>query len=173
MPFSRHALGLLLERLHLRAPERLHVGEPGLQVGQRLGLQLIGAGARVVVGAARADLMDDAGLPKHAQVAAHGLARHRECVGDLARAVRAVAQQADDRAPRGLGERLQRAVEGVAVDDADAHCAQARARGATITSEPSTHDYGDDYWSDRSYGASDCEGHAWWFMHRIRDQPAK
>jgi uncharacterized glyoxalase superfamily protein PhnB len=58
------------------------------------------------------------------------------------------------------------------VDDADAHCAHARARGATISSEPATHDYGDDYWSDRSYGATDCEGHAWWFMHRLRHQPA-
>jgi len=59
------------------------------------------------------------------------------------------------------------------VDDADAHCARARAHGAAISSEPATHDYGDDYWSDRSYGATDCEGHAWWFMHRVRDQPAK
>jgi len=59
------------------------------------------------------------------------------------------------------------------VDDADAHCAQARAHGAAISSEPATHDYGDDYWSDRSYGATDCEGHAWWFMHRVRGQPAK
>ena len=58
------------------------------------------------------------------------------------------------------------------VDDADAHCAQARAHGAIISSEPATHDYGDDYWSDRSYGAFDCEGHAWWFMRRMRDQPA-
>jgi len=60
----------------------------------------------------------------------------------------------------------------VFVDDADAHCAQARAHGATIYSEPATHDYGDDYWSDRSYGATDCEGHAWWFMHRVREQTA-
>ena len=58
------------------------------------------------------------------------------------------------------------------VDDADAHCAQARAHGATIYAEPATHDYGDDYWSDRSYGANDCEGHAWWFMHRVRDKSA-
>jgi uncharacterized glyoxalase superfamily protein PhnB len=54
------------------------------------------------------------------------------------------------------------------VDDADAHCAHARSRGATIISEPSTHDYGDDYWSDRTYGANDCEGHQWWFMQRLR-----
>ena len=58
------------------------------------------------------------------------------------------------------------------VDDADAHCAHARAHGATVTSEPATHDYGDDYWSDRSYGACDLEGHSWWFMHRVREQPA-
>ena len=59
------------------------------------------------------------------------------------------------------------------VDDADAHCAHARAHGAVISSEPATHDYGDDYWSDRSYGAYDLEGHQWWFMTRLRDQPAK
>ncbi len=56
------------------------------------------------------------------------------------------------------------------VDDADAHCAQARAHGATIHAEPATHDYGDDYWSDRSYGAYDLEGHAWWFSHRVREK---
>lgn len=54
------------------------------------------------------------------------------------------------------------------VDDADAHCAQARAHGAQICSEPGTHDYGDDYWVDRSYGAYDCEGHTWWFSHRVK-----
>jgi uncharacterized glyoxalase superfamily protein PhnB len=59
------------------------------------------------------------------------------------------------------------------VDDADAHCAHARTRGATIISEPSTHDYGDDYWSDRSYGANDCEGHQWWFMQRLRAEKPK
>lgn len=55
------------------------------------------------------------------------------------------------------------------VDDADAHCAHARARGATIVDEPTTHDYGDDYWTDRSYGALDPEGHLWWITQRIRD----
>ena len=56
------------------------------------------------------------------------------------------------------------------VDDADAHCAHARSRGAEIISEPDTHDYGDDYWSDRTYGANDCEGHQWWFMQRLRTE---
>lgn len=59
------------------------------------------------------------------------------------------------------------------VDDVDAHCAQARARGAKIVDEPAVHDYGEDYWSDRSYGAVDPEGHLWWFSQRLRSQPGK
>ena len=57
------------------------------------------------------------------------------------------------------------------VDDADAHCAHARARGAVIIEEPATHDYGADYWSDRSYGALDLEGHLWWITQRLRNPP--
>lgn len=55
------------------------------------------------------------------------------------------------------------------VDDADAHCAHARAQGARIVEEPATHDYGGDYWADRSYGAMDLEGHIWWITQRLRD----
>ena len=55
------------------------------------------------------------------------------------------------------------------VDDVDAHCKQARAAGARIVDEPSVHDYGEDYWADRSYGAVDPEGHMWWFTQRVRD----
>ncbi len=54
------------------------------------------------------------------------------------------------------------------VDDVDAHCATARAHGAKIVDEPAVHDYGEDYWSDRSYGAVDPEGHMWWFTQRLR-----
>ncbi|HTD72587.1 MAG TPA: VOC family protein [Steroidobacteraceae bacterium] len=57
------------------------------------------------------------------------------------------------------------------VDDADAHCAHARAQGAQIIEEPATHDYGADYWSDRSYGALDPEGHLWWVTQRLRNPP--
>jgi uncharacterized glyoxalase superfamily protein PhnB len=56
----------------------------------------------------------------------------------------------------------------VYVDDVEAHCARARASGATIVNEPDLHDYGDDYWADRSYRAEDLEGHQWWFMQRVR-----
>jgi uncharacterized glyoxalase superfamily protein PhnB len=56
----------------------------------------------------------------------------------------------------------------VYVDDVDAHCARARAEGARIVEEPAVHDYGDEYWADRSYGAVDPEGHLWWFAQRLR-----
>ena len=56
----------------------------------------------------------------------------------------------------------------VYVDDVDAHCATARSQGARIVTEPELHDYGDDYWADRSYGAVDPEGHLWWFTQRVR-----
>src|SRR3954467_14290546 len=49
------------------------------------------------------------------------------------------------------------------VDNADEHCARARAAGATVIEEPAVHDYGVDYWADRSYGALDSERHLWWF----------
>ena len=54
------------------------------------------------------------------------------------------------------------------VDDADAHCERARAAGAVITVEPATQDYGEAYWSDRTYEAEDLERHHWWFMQRLR-----
>ena len=59
------------------------------------------------------------------------------------------------------------------VDDADAHCAHARARGARIVDEPTVHDYGEDYWADRSYGALDPEGHMWWITQRLRNPPGQ
>lgn len=57
------------------------------------------------------------------------------------------------------------------VDDVDAHCAVAQKAGAVIVREPTTNDYGDDYWTDRSYGCTDPEGHLWWFMQRLRSGP--
>lgn len=54
------------------------------------------------------------------------------------------------------------------VDDVETHCETARTAGATITVEPKTSDYGEAYWTDRSYQAADPEGHLWWFMQRLR-----
>ena len=59
------------------------------------------------------------------------------------------------------------------VDNVDEHCAHARANGVIIVDEPTDHDYGADYWADRSYAAVDMEGHLWWFTQRIRDEPEK
>lgn len=56
----------------------------------------------------------------------------------------------------------------VFVDDVDAHFAHAKESGATIIDEPVTHDYGDDYWADRTYRVADLEGHHWWFMQRMK-----
>jgi uncharacterized glyoxalase superfamily protein PhnB len=59
------------------------------------------------------------------------------------------------------------------VDDADQHCERARKAGAVIGMEPETHDYGDDYWVDRTYQAMDPEGHRWWFLQRLRDPASR
>lgn len=76
------------------------------------------------------------------------------------------------RSPKSLnGETTQSIM--IFVDDADAHCANARRHGARIVEEPATHDYGADHWSDRSYGALDPEGHMWWITQRLRDPPAR
>ena len=61
----------------------------------------------------------------------------------------------------------------VYVDDVEAHCARARAAGATIVTEPTTSDYGEDYWSDRTYECEDLGGHHWWFGQRMRDAGPK
>lgn len=72
------------------------------------------------------------------------------------------------RSPRALGGAYTQALC-VCVDDADAHCERARREGAKIVEPPTTHDYGEEYWADRSYRAEDLEGHTWWFMQRVRD----
>lgn len=56
----------------------------------------------------------------------------------------------------------------VFVDNVDEHCERARLAGAKIIEEPSDHDYGAEYWTDRCYGALDLEGHLWWFTQRLR-----
>ena len=56
----------------------------------------------------------------------------------------------------------------VYVDDVEAHFAHAKAAGAKIDKEPTTTDYGEEYWTDRSYGCEDVGGHHWWFAQRMR-----
>ncbi len=52
----------------------------------------------------------------------------------------------------------------VYVDNVDAHCVRARAAGAKIHSELE-----DMFWGDRTYVATDPEGHRWTFAERTRD----
>jgi PhnB protein len=56
----------------------------------------------------------------------------------------------------------------VYVDDADTHCAQAKAAGATILEEPT-----DTFCGDRRYGVEDCEGHHWYFATHMGDVSAE
>jgi uncharacterized glyoxalase superfamily protein PhnB len=75
------------------------------------------------------------------------------------------------RSPRSMGGLTTQALM-FYVDDVQAHCARARAKGARVVEEPATHDYGEDYWTDRSYGALDPEGHLWWITQRLRTPSA-
>lgn len=59
------------------------------------------------------------------------------------------------------------------VDDVEAHCKQAREAGGKILKEPTTSDYGEEYWTDRSYEVEDLEGHRWWFAERLRNPEVK
>ena len=59
------------------------------------------------------------------------------------------------------------------VDDADVHCAQARAHGARIVEELSLHDYGKEHWADRSCAALDSDDHLWWITQRVRNPPPR
>jgi uncharacterized glyoxalase superfamily protein PhnB len=54
------------------------------------------------------------------------------------------------------------------VDDVEAHYARAKAAGARIERELEVNDFGPAYWTDKSYGCVDPEGHRWWFSERLR-----
>jgi len=61
----------------------------------------------------------------------------------------------------------------VYVDDIEAHHKRARDAGAVILKEPTSTDYGEDYWEDRSYECRDIGGHHWWFSQRMRSAASK
>ena len=60
----------------------------------------------------------------------------------------------------------------VFVDDLEAHYAHAKQHGARIIQELETHDYGEDYWSDRTYECEDIGGHRGWFSQRMTSGPS-
>ncbi len=73
-----------------------------------------------------------------------------------------VADVRHDRRPPRAGESTHSVV--VRVDDANAHCARARAYGAEILMEPTDFEYG-----ERQYEAADPAGHRWTFSETLDD----
>lgn len=68
------------------------------------------------------------------------------------------------KSPKGLGGANTQYVHVSLEGDLDAHCARARAAGASITAEPE-----DQFYGDRTYRAADLEGHCWTFSVHVRD----
>jgi uncharacterized glyoxalase superfamily protein PhnB len=67
------------------------------------------------------------------------------------------------KSPRSAGGITTQTVHVHLDEDIDAHCARARAAGATILAEPAEQFYG-----DRTYRAQDLEGHVWTFGQTVR-----
>jgi uncharacterized glyoxalase superfamily protein PhnB len=72
----------------------------------------------------------------------------------------------DHKSPRSVGGKNTQSVHVQLArgEDVDAHCAHARAMGATILQEPQTQFYG-----DRTYRAADPEGHIWTFGVTVKE----
>ncbi len=68
----------------------------------------------------------------------------------------------DDRVAPRAGEVTHSVM--VRVDDARAHCEQARANGARIVTEPTDFEFG-----ERQYTAEDLAGHRWTFSQTLAD----
>jgi uncharacterized glyoxalase superfamily protein PhnB len=79
-------------------------------------------------------------------------------IGDGAVIVREL-RPAEFDTPLGVGHSVT-----IRVEDADAHCERAKARGARVTQEPVTHPYG-----ERQYNAEDFAGHSWAFSQSVAD----
>ena len=67
------------------------------------------------------------------------------------------------RSPRGLDGANTQSLHVQLAAGLDAHCARARAAGATIAQEPE-----DEFYGDRTYRAVDVEGHLWTFAQHVR-----
>jgi uncharacterized glyoxalase superfamily protein PhnB len=70
------------------------------------------------------------------------------------------------RNPKQLGQATQSLY--VNVKDVDKHFEHARKAGAAILEEPADTEYG-----HRRYGATDPEGHEWYFAHEVRRPKSK
>jgi uncharacterized glyoxalase superfamily protein PhnB len=68
----------------------------------------------------------------------------------------------DHKSPVSIGGKNTQTVHVHLREDIDAHCERARNAGAKILQEPETQFYG-----DRTYRASDPEGHIWTFGQTV------
>jgi uncharacterized glyoxalase superfamily protein PhnB len=73
-----------------------------------------------------------------------------------------VADVRHGRVPPRAGESTHSVL--VRVEDANEHCARARAHGAEILMEPTDFEYG-----ERQYAAADIAGHQWTFSQTLDD----
>lgn len=67
------------------------------------------------------------------------------------------------KSPASIGGKVTQSVHVSIAEDVDAHCARARAAGATILTEPQ-----DQFYGDRSYRCADPEGHIWTIAQPVR-----
>ena len=70
------------------------------------------------------------------------------------------------RSPASLGGKNTQRVHVRIERGIDEHCARARQAGAKIVMEPA-----DQFYGDRTYTATDPEGHYWTFWQSVRDVP--
>ena len=97
-------------------------------------------------------ITDDSGAIVHAEM------KYRDGLIMVAR------QWADfTKPPKGLGGANTQYLHVYVDEDIDAHCARARAAGATILAEPA-----DQFYGDRTYRAMDPEGHVWTFGQTVK-----
>lgn len=109
------------------------------------------------VRAAVAWLTDVFGFTERVRVGDNHRSQMRFGDGDLI-----VADTGSHRSPPVPGQVVASVM--VRVDDARAHCAHARAAGATIVMEPTDFEYG-----ERQYEVLDLAGHLWTFTETIAD----
>ncbi|HJW40201.1 MAG TPA: VOC family protein [Rhizomicrobium sp.] len=67
------------------------------------------------------------------------------------------------RSPKSIGGKNTQQIHVQLRSDIDGHCARAKAAGATIVAEPS-----DQFYGDRTYRATDLEGHLWTFGQAVK-----
>jgi uncharacterized glyoxalase superfamily protein PhnB len=110
---------------------------------------------------------DDGSIVHSELVYGDGLVMVSQAGGSKAHADEKKRDTSFQKSPRSVGGANTQSFM-VFVDDVEAHCARAKENGATITMPIQVSDYGEQYWSDKSYECVDPEGHHFWFVQRLR-----